>query len=80
MDAIPKGFQIVTKGIVDPDGKRLIDHCAISAGLRAESVDVLRRFSPDGTRLSDHIGVLATLKINEANKTDRPSLKHPYLQ
>jgi len=71
LEAIPNQFEIVTKGILDPDGKSLIDHYAVSPELRAESVEVLHRFTSDGTRLSDHVGVLTELKINEANKAEQ---------
>jgi exonuclease III len=68
IEAIPGQFDIVTKGILDPDGKSLIDHFAVSPELSAEGVEVLHRLTPDGTRLSDHVGVVTTLKINKANK------------
>ncbi|WPJ96798.1 hypothetical protein SH580_03650 [Coraliomargarita algicola] len=70
-EAIPRQFDIATEGILDPDGKSLIDHYAVSPELRVEAIEVLHRFTPDGTRLSDHVGVLTTLKINKAKSSSQ---------
>lgn len=63
LSAFPEGFRIATEGMEDADGKRLIDHFAISPSLTANIEKVLPRFAPDGTRLSDHVGVMARLRI-----------------
>jgi len=61
-DAIPDTFVITTEGLIDGEGKPLIDHIAVSPGLKPELVEIIPRFSPEGTRLSDHVGISATLK------------------
>ena len=47
--------------MTDPDGKRLIDHVALSKSLNGEVVEVISRRAEDGTRLSDHSGVVVNL-------------------
>lgn len=61
MNAIPGGFTILTETMKDPDGKRLIDHVALSKSLHGEVAEIISRIAEDGTRLSDHSGVGATI-------------------
>lgn len=68
LEAIPKQFRIATKGMIDKDGKSLIDHITVSPDLNLTIEEIIPRISPDGTRLSDHVGVFATLQPNRANK------------
>jgi endonuclease/exonuclease/phosphatase family metal-dependent hydrolase len=45
----------------DPDGKRLIDHVALSESLHGEVTEIISRKAEDGTRLSDHSGVVVNI-------------------
>ena len=65
MDAIPDNFRIVTQGMKDPDGKRLIDHVALSASLHGKVAEIISRMAEDGTRLSDHAGVVVNVGKQE---------------
>ena len=44
------------------EGRKSIDHIALSPDLQAESLDVIGNYR-DGKRLSDHFGVVATVTI-----------------
>ncbi len=61
-NAIPRTFEIITDGILDEDGKQLIDHIAISDGLTSSLKQVVSRYSNDKTELSDHVGVYTRLQ------------------
>ena len=65
MDAIPGSFTIITEKMKDPDGKRLIDHVALSGSLYGEVIEIISRMAEDGTRLSDHSGVVVNLTTDD---------------
>jgi hypothetical protein len=60
--ALPPGFRVATEGMVDAEGRGLIDHVAGSPGLEISILSVIPRIAGDGTRLSDHVGVAAMLR------------------
>jgi len=57
--AIPDDFSVVTTGIDDGDGKKLIDHIAVSPDLLAAVTVILPKTASDGTMFSDHVGIAA---------------------
>ena len=58
--AFPAGMEIVTSGI-EFQGRRTIDHIALSADLTANSLDVISNAHENPKRLSDHFGTVANL-------------------
>ena len=66
--AFPAGMRIATSDL-DFEGRRSIDHVALSDDLAVESLDVISN-THDGPRLSDHFGVVAELSATDA--PDRP--------
>ena len=62
MKAIPGDFDIATEGLMDHENKMLIDHLAVSAGLKARIDNLFPRTAIDGTRLTDHTGIVASIK------------------
>lgn len=62
-NALLNAFQpnlTIATGDVAFEGRKTIDHIALSRDLRAESLDVIGNYR-DGRRLSDHFGVVAEL-------------------
>jgi exonuclease III len=57
------GLQVSTSGILDEEGKQLIDHVSTTETLTAEVQKILPKSSPDGVILSDHSGIVTTLDI-----------------
>jgi len=53
-------LHVATAGLIDDEGKALIDHVA-TAGLGSDVVQIIPRTTPDGLRLSDHVGVVFRL-------------------
>lgn len=62
-DVLSNEFEMETAGLVDEEGKQLIDHVAVSQGLKIEVQYILPKNSPDGLRLSDHSGIVTKLMI-----------------
>lgn len=58
VDAIGRDLNIVTHGMVDSEGKYLIDHAAVSNLLASELISVIEKRTKNGHRLSDHAGVV----------------------
>ena len=65
----PPGMRIATSDLAF-EGRRSIDHVAVSDDLAVESLDVITNMH-DGTRLSDHFGIVAELSARYAAR--RPS-------
>lgn len=66
-------FETITKGILDPDGKPLIDHVAVTSGLKASIEMIHPKESPDGLVVSDHVGIVAGIEIvNSAAAETKP--------
>ncbi|MCY3656111.1 MAG: endonuclease/exonuclease/phosphatase family protein [Chloroflexi bacterium] len=57
-DAFPRGMTIATAA-VGFEGRKTIDHIALSDDLVVESLDVVSNIRDDGGKLSDHFGVAA---------------------
>ena len=66
--AFPAGMRIATSDLAF-EGRRSIDHVALSDDLAVESLDVISN-THDGPRLSDHFGVVGELSARDA--LDRP--------
>ena len=60
----PPGMRIATSDLAF-EGRRSIDHVAVSDDLAVESLDVITNMH-DGTRLSDHFGIVAELSARHA--------------
>ena len=63
-DAFPSGMTIATETL-SFEGRRSIDHMALSDDLKAECVEAIGNFH-EGRRLSDHFGVAASLSATSA--------------
>lgn len=63
--ALPSRITIATAAL-GFDGRRVIDHVALSEDLSAQSLRLISRFTDGGT-LSDHHGVVAELSASERN-------------
>ena len=57
-DTVPRGMTIAT-GAVGFEGRRTIDHIALSDDLVVESIETISNFHDDEKKLSDHFGVAA---------------------
>ena len=62
--AFPPGMRIATSDLAF-EGRRSIDHVALSDDLAVESLDVITNMH-DGSRLSDHFGIVAELSARHA--------------
>ena len=60
----PPGMRIATSDLAF-EGRRSIDHVALSDDLAVESLDVITNMH-DGSRLSDHFGIVAELSARHA--------------
>ena len=63
-EAFPASMTIATSAL-GYEGRRSIDHIALSADLAAESLGVISNVD-DGRKLSDHFGVVADLSLRPA--------------
>ena len=66
-EAFSRGMRIATSDL-DFEGRRSIDHVALSHDLAVDSLDVIS--NKHDVRLSDHFGVVAELSATDA--LDRP--------
>ncbi len=55
-------WQAATAGILDENGKQLIDHVITNPGLSAKIEKIIPKRSAEDLPLSDHVGIVATLK------------------
>ena len=63
-EAFPASMTIATSALTY-EGRKSIDHIALSEDLAVESVDVISNIH-DGPRLSDHFGVVADVSLHPA--------------
>ena len=63
-NAFPSGMTIATETL-SFEGRRSIDHMALSDDLKAECVEAIGNFH-EGRRLSDHFGIAASLSATSA--------------
>lgn len=69
-DIIQDDFQTVTSGILDSEGKQLIDHFSVSQGLTASINEIHPKVTSEGIKLSDHVGILAQLSNMKSNEME----------
>ena len=55
-------FKIVTAGLLDEEGKQLIDHVAIQGKILAQVNEIIPKKTAVGLHLSDHVGIIASIK------------------
>jgi endonuclease/exonuclease/phosphatase family metal-dependent hydrolase len=61
------GFDLLTYGLEDQDGRLLVDHIAISSELKGDIIKIVSKNAAEGTRLSDHVGVVADISLSESS-------------
>ena len=57
------GLDIATAGIVDAEGKQLIDHVAACGQLLVELEEIIPKKSSTGLLLSDHVGIITSITV-----------------
>lgn len=63
-NALNKDWQVATAGLLDGDGKLLIDHIVTSSGITAAVDQIIPKRSPGDLPLSDHVGLVASLNLS----------------
>ena len=59
---LAEGLELATSGMVDEQGRGVIDHIAATPDLKVSSVTVLSKLATNGMRLSDHPALVAVLE------------------
>ncbi|MDZ4850165.1 MAG: endonuclease/exonuclease/phosphatase family protein [Pirellulaceae bacterium] len=76
--ALGTNLTIRTAGILDVDGKPLIDHIATTESLSFKLDKTIGRKSEDGEHLSDHPAILSTLSHRNSKRIGTWNLEYAY--
>lgn len=60
-EILEETFTLITAGIRDADDKLLIDHIALTSGLKGDIHRIHPKTTEDGVTLSDHVGIHAKI-------------------
>lgn len=62
-DVLDDQLIVATSGMLDPEGRSIIDHFAHSRGSCVEIAEIVPRNTLDGIELTDHVGIVASIII-----------------